>query len=173
MKKFIFLALILTFMSALFAQAQNAFLRFPDKVSLKFQSDKVGIGTDARSEKLAVTSVGGESTLGLYGNAGYYNPYISLFNSNKVSIWNLFANNDWWTIGTSSDTTVALICAKPAKSWVKFNGAISTTKVVTPSVVATKVENTDSTGIILYNRAGTKYRIYIGSGGGVKVATVP
>jgi len=138
-------------------------------------------------------SVSGETPLGLIGYPNHWDPYIAIYNSNSMEIWKLYANADWFTIGTTMDSTSALLVGRVNKGWFKINGTGSFTKVLgttgtittlgsttatittlgSTTATVTHLETTDTTGIVLYNRAGTKYRLYISSNGTVKVSTVP
>jgi hypothetical protein len=196
MKKIILLLLIS--FTAMAVMAQNPLIRDNGDVHLKINTDKVGIGGPSAAAKVAIRSVAAETPLALYGYANHYNPYITLFNSSGDAIWNLYANQNWFTIGSSIDSTTALIVGKHSKSWLRINGTgkftnllgttgtITTlgattatftnsksTRDTTANAVVTKLEHRDSTGIVMYNSAGTKYRLYISSNGAVKVSTVP
>lgn len=181
MKKIITITILL--LAGLMVSAQNPFLKDGDNVYLKVQTDKTGIGTAPTADKLSVGSVAGETTLGLKGYPNHYNPYITLYNSNSVAIWKLFASADYFAIGTTMDTTNALLIGRATKGWLKVNGTGSFTKLISTTgtittfgsttATVTHLETTDTTGIVLYNRAGTKYRLYISSNGTVKVSTVP
>ena len=172
MKKITTLFCILLF-AGLMATAQNPFMRDQGGVYLKINDDKVGIGTASTLDKLTVASVSGETPLGLIGFPNHYNPFITCYNSNSVSIWKLYASADLFTIGNSNDSTTALLVGRLAKGWFKINGTGSFTRVLGTTAIITHLETSDTTGIVLYNRAGTKYRLYISSNGTVKVSTVP
>lgn len=202
MKKIITI-LIFTFVIALVASAQNPFIKDGSNIVLKVPTDKIGVGITPTADKFTVYSLAGETPLGIIGYPNHYNPYITLYNSNKVAVWKLFANPDWFTIGDQRDTTLALIVGKINKNWFKVNGTGSftalrsalgtiTTIVSTTATITTigsttgnittinsttanlaHIVSTDTTGIVLYNRAGTRYRLYISSNGTVKVSTVP
>jgi hypothetical protein len=186
MKKIILILLILSI--AGLAAAQNPFLRDGNDIHLKISTDKVGIGTGALSDKVTIASVAAETPLGIIGYPNHYNPYIALYNSDKVAIWKLYAATDWFTIGSTMDTTLALFVGKISKDWIKINGTGSFTKVIGTTITGTTgtittlgsttatlthLETTDTTGIVLYNKNGTKYRVYISNSGAVRVSTVP
>jgi hypothetical protein len=182
MKKII-TTLTILLLSGLMVMAQNPFLKDQSLIYLKVDTDKVGIGSAPTADKVTIKSVAGETPLGLKGFTGQWNPYIACYNSNSTAIWRLFANPDWFTIGNTKDTTLALMVGKINKNWLRFNGTGSFTKIIgTTGTIATlgsttatitHLETTDTTGIVLYNHAGTKYRLYISAGGAVKVSTVP
>lgn len=124
MKKLFTLFSILL-LSGLIGMAQNPFLKDQSLIYLKVNTDKVGIGAAPTSDKVSITSVAGEIPLGLKGYAGQWNPYISLYNSNSTAIWKLYANAEWWTIGNTMDTTLALLVGRSSKGWLKVNGVLS------------------------------------------------
>lgn len=196
MKKLILMLLIS--LTAMAVMAQNPLIRDNGDVILKINTDRVGIGGPAGTAKFTVKSVAAETPLALVGYLNHYNPYITLFNSSGIGIWNLYANQNWFTIGSSIDSTTALIVGKFSKSWLRVNGTgkftnvLGTTGTITTlgattatftnskstrdttiNLVVTKLEHLDTTGIVMYNAAGTKYRISISSSGALKVTTVP
>jgi hypothetical protein len=124
MKKIITLFTILM-LSGLMLYAQNPFLKDQSLIYLKVNTDKVGIGAAPTSDKVTISSVAGETPLGLKGYPGQWNPFISLYNSNSTAIWKLYANADWWTIGQTMDTTLALLVGRSSKGWLKVNGVLS------------------------------------------------
>ncbi|MFZ4569752.1 MAG: hypothetical protein ACOYM0_01325 [Bacteroidales bacterium] len=128
MKKYFFFLTVLL-LAGVIGMAQNPFIKDQNEVYLKFQTDKVGIGIPPASDKLSIGSVAGETTLGLHGNANYYNPYITLYNSNSVAVWKLFANSEWFIIGNSRDTGQGLIVGRPNDNWLKINGTLAATKM--------------------------------------------
>ncbi len=182
MKKIITMLTILL-IAGLMTTAQNPFIKDQGDIHLKVSTDKVGIGGNAATAKVSIMSVSGETPLGLTGYPNHWDPYITFFNSNSVAIWKIYANADWFTIGTTRDSTSALLVGRVDKGWFKINGTGSFTKILgTTGTITTlgsttatvnHLEATDTTGIVLYNAAGTKYRLYISSNGTVKVSTVP
>jgi hypothetical protein len=182
MKK-IFTLLTILLITGLVASAQNAFIKDGSSVSLKVQTDKIGIGSTPTAAKLSIFSVAGETPLGLYGYSSPYSPYINLFSATGVSIWRLYANPNYFTIGSSTDSTTALISGKIPKGWIKFNATCSMTKVLATSGTVTTfgsttatvnhLETTDTTGIVIANKNGTKYRIHISNSGAVLVTAIP
>lgn len=128
MKKLFTLFSILL-LSGLIGMAQNPFLKEQSLIYLKVDTDKVGIGCAPTADKVTIKSLGGETPLGLKGYTNHYNPFITCYNSNSVAVWKLFANPDWWTIGTSSDTTTALMVGRFSSQWLKINGTFSAGEV--------------------------------------------
>lgn len=192
MKKIItFFTLLL--LAAVVVTAQNPFLKDQNEVYLKVSTDKVGIGISPSTDKLIIGSVAGEPVLGLKGYPNHYNPYITLYNSNHVPIWKLFANANWFTIGASRDTLMALLVGRPNAGWLKINGTLATTKLqattgaftnitagtatattlYSTTATVTHFSATDSTGIILYDSRGRTFRVFITSSGTVSCTVVP
>lgn len=190
-------------MTGLFVEAQNPWVKDQDEVYLRMNTDKIGIGVYPGAPKVTIGSVAGETPLALKGYSSPYNPYITLYSSDDVAIWKLFANSSWWTIGSTRDTTTALIVVKNSKNWIRINGTLYATKLksnsgeftdVTASTLTTTTivsniaqlatastvthttvhfEATDSTGLYLYSSDGTRYRIFITTSGTVSTTTAP
>ena len=157
--------------------AQNPFLKDGSNIFLKTSTDKVGIGTASTSDKVTIASVAGETILGLKGYPGQYSPYLSCYNSNSVAVFKLFANADWWTFGTTSDTTLALVVGRSARSWFRINGTLKATNVVTTNeTVTTSSINhltiTDTTGFVITN-GRVIYRIHVTAGGVLTATGMP
>ncbi len=192
MKKFIALLSVLL-LAGLMVSAQNPFLKDQNDVYLKVETDKVGIGGPVAADKVSIYSVTGETPLGLFGYPNHFNPYITLYNSNGVKIWRLFANQNWFTIGSTKDTSNALIVGKILKSWLKFNATLSVRKLISPigeftattastatvttfystTAKVTDMEVTDTTGIVLSRSDGTRYRIFVTASGSISIAEIP
>jgi len=191
MKKIITLFTLLL-LAGVVVTAQNPFLKDQNEVYLKVSTDKVGIGISPSTDKLIIGSVAGEPVLGLKGYPNHYNPYITLYNSNQVPIWKLFASTSWFTIGASRDTAMALLVGRPNAGWVKINGTMAATKLqsttgaftnitagtatattlYSTTAIVNHLSATDSTGIVLYDSRGTAYRIFITSSGTVSCIVV-
>lgn len=192
MKKFIAL-LSLLLLVGLIVSAQNPFLKDQSDVYLKVETDKVGIGGPVAADKVSIYSVTGETPLGLFGYPNHFNPYITLYNSNGVKIWRLFANQNWFTIGDTKDTNNALIVGKISKNWIRFNATIYARKVISPigaftattagtatittlystTAKVADMEVTDTTGIVLSRSDGTRYRIFVTESGSISIAEIP
>lgn len=154
MKK-LFLLFTILLLAGVIGMAQNPFIKDQDEVYLKVQTDKVGIGIPPTSDKLTIGSVAGETTLGLKGTANYYNPYITLYNSNAVAVWKLFANPDWFVIGKSRDTTQALIVGRLDDDWLKINGTVAATKMQATTAAYTNLTAGTATVTTLVSTTGT------------------
>jgi len=192
MKKITGIIAILLF-AGLFATAQNPFIKDQDDIYLKVTTNKVGIGLMPGSEKLTVGSVAGEGPLALKGYSSPYSPYVALYSSDDVAIWKLFASPAWWTIGTTRDTTSALIVGKNSLAWLKINGTLAATRLHATTGTVTTLSSTtatmttantttlstnhftasDSLGLYLYNAAGTRYRVFVTSSGTVSITPAP
>lgn len=180
MKKYFAICLILLF-STLMVAGQNVFRKEGNTGVLKVPTDKIGIGGAATTAKMTIFSMAGEIPMALIGYSTPYSPYLTFLNSNQVPVFRIYANNYWWAIGNSSDTAAALLVGKQARNWLKVNGTVSSSKVISTTVSAgtlsatsatfTTGEQTDSTGFILRNRAGTRFRVYITAGGAVAADT--
>jgi len=178
------IALLFSFLltAAVMAPAQNPFIKDQSNIYLKVPADKIGIGAAAALDKVTISSLSGETQLGLVGFPNHYNPFITCYNSNSVPIWKLYASSDWFTIGNTMDTTSALLVGRLAKGWFKVNGtgsftrAVATTGAITTfeahTATVTHLETTDTTGIVMYNSRG-KYRIHISDSGSLIISLIP
>jgi hypothetical protein len=154
MKKIIAI-LTLLLLAGVVVTAQNPFIKDQSEVYLKVQTDKVGIGIPPTADKLTVGSVSGETILGLKGSANFYNPFITLYNSNSVAVWKLFANPDWFVIGKSRDTSQALIVGRLDDDWLKINGTVAATKMQATTGAYTNLTAGTATVTTLVSTTGT------------------
>ncbi len=125
------------------ASAQHTLLKGPGNIGLYDPTDKFGIGTNQNlNEKVVIQSLSGETPLALRGYSTQNNPFITLSNGSAVSFWRLFASADWWLIGSSWDSTSAMMSVKPSRGWIKFNVTGSFTRLIAPAATITTITTT-------------------------------
>lgn len=90
---------------------------------LKFNTDKVGIGVMAPTDKLTIQATGSESTLGLKLAKNQSASVIKIYSSTGAVIGQFWATPYGLVIGKSKDTTSALLVLNFLKNYIKLNGS--------------------------------------------------
>ena len=125
MKKLFTIAMLML-LTGIYTVAQAPWIRDNNSQStyLKFDADKTGFGTVNPVEKVTIQSSSGETNLGLKPARNQSNSVMKFYNSSGVVVAEIWPTSYGFIIGSSKDTTKALLVANTQKGYLKVNGTL-------------------------------------------------